>query len=262
MKALIKAPFLDIAAFRLYFLLTIMGNMVYMVIIYFLWKAIFAGTGKEVLNGMTFYDTFIYLALAGCLASVVAVFVEWHMSNEMKNGDIVLSFIKPIDYQLLTFCDALGNIFSNFLIVFIPSFVVVFILSKGHIKFGINILMFLFSFLLGAIVNFLIDFLVGLLSFYTESVWGVSTMKEVIVSVLAGQIIPIAFFPEPFKTIVEWMPFQTIFSLPLQILINNDFGYMDYLRIIGIQMIWIIILFIISRLCYKKAVTVLTVNGG
>lgn len=45
----------------------IIGNLVYLIMIYFLWKAIFASVDTTTVNGMTFEDTMIYLVLASAL---------------------------------------------------------------------------------------------------------------------------------------------------------------------------------------------------
>ena len=43
--------------FRLSMLVIFAGNLLYLVVVYFLWKAIYASSGEEVVNGMTFHDT-------------------------------------------------------------------------------------------------------------------------------------------------------------------------------------------------------------
>ena len=58
-----RAGMLEQLQFRLGSLVTVAGNLIYLVLIYFLWKAIFASAGTDEVNGMTFSDTLIYLVL-------------------------------------------------------------------------------------------------------------------------------------------------------------------------------------------------------
>ena len=71
------------------------------------------------------------------------------------------------------------------------------------------------------IINYCIDFFVGTICIYTESIWGINIMKQVIVLLLSGATIPIAFFPETLKKIVYYLPFQSIYNAPLTILLDK-----------------------------------------
>ena len=260
--AIAKASFMEAAAYRAYFIFTVLSNLIYMVIIYFLWKAIFAGVSTETINGMTFKETFIYLALAGCISSVLMTWTEWQMSRDVRDGNIALKFIRPMDYQVNVFSRSFGDIITNFIIIFIPSFIVVYFISGKDIKLGLNLLVFIFAFVIAAIINLMFDFIIGMISFYTESIWGISTMKDTVILLLAGAIIPLPFFPEGLRKVVEFLPFQAVYNLPLQILINKSFSIADYGIILLQQIAWLIILLLFTRLCFKKASTAITINGG
>ena len=106
------------------------------------------------------------------------------------------------------------------------------------------------------------DFLIGLISFHTESIWGISTMKDTVIVLLAGAVIPLPFFPESIRNIVMWLPFQAIYNLPLKILTEKSYTFADFGVILLQQLFWIVALIIISRLCFKKASKAITINGG
>lgn len=61
---LTRAGIIESLQFRLGTLVIVAGNLLYLIIVYFLWKAIYASAGTDVVNGMTFSDTLIYLVLA------------------------------------------------------------------------------------------------------------------------------------------------------------------------------------------------------
>lgn len=264
-KAAIKiatASFLEAAAYRAYFFFNYIGNFVYILMIYFLWNAIFKSAGTEVINGMTFMQTFIYLALARSMGGMLYTWTDWQMSNEMKSGNIAVKLIRPLDYQFGLLSAKFGDIATNFILSFIPTIVVISIITGNEIRFGLNLPFFLVSIIIAAIINMLFDFLIGTLSFYTESVWGISTMKDVVVQLLAGAAIPLAFFPDKIRTVIEYLPFQAVYSLPLSVLLNKNLNWIDYLPVLAKQMFWLVILLFLSRLFFNKARKVITVNGG
>lgn len=260
--ALTRAGVLEALSFRANYMVSFFGNLVYLVVIYFLWKAIYNSSPQDIVNGMTFSDTFIYLVLATAMFNFLESFVVWVMSRDIQTGKIVVDLIKPMDFQLYTFMNFSGNFVTAFFITFMPTFLIVLFITWGKIAIGINLIFFLLSLVFASIINFCIDFIVGTICLYTESVWGTNIMKEVIVLLLSGATIPLAFFPDTLRKIVELLPFQAIYNLPLTVLTSKNTNLSGYFQAIGIQLFWVVIMILISRLFWKKSVKVITVNGG
>ena len=98
-----RAGMLEQLQFRLGSVTTIAGNLIYLVLIYFLWKSIFASAGTDVVSGMTFSGTLIYLVLASALFSFMEMYLVWYMGRDIQSGKIVLDLIKPIRYRSFLF---------------------------------------------------------------------------------------------------------------------------------------------------------------
>jgi ABC-2 type transport system permease protein len=112
------------------------------------------------------------------------------------------------------------------------------------------------------VLNYFINFLVGTICFYTESIWGINIMKEVIVLLLSGASIPLAFFPETLQKIVYYLPFQAIYNTPLKLLIDNSLSMRSRMSMLGWQVFWTVIVGCISYIFFKISVRKITVNGG
>lgn len=260
--AVLRGSIMESLSFRASTFLRIVGNLIYMIIIYFLWKAIFDSSPVDTVNGMTFYDTMIYLVLAAAMFNFMDTFVVYWIGDDYQTGQIALYLTKPIEYQPYLFCARLGNCFISFLVTFLPTFLIVYFVTEGSIALGVNLLFFLISIFMAIGVNYCIDFFVGTICFYTQSIWGVNIMKEVVVSLLSGATIPLAFFPETFRKVVEMLPFQAIYHTPLHILTDQTMQMADYMSSIGIQLFWLLIMLGISRLFWRFSLRGLTVNGG
>ena len=150
----------------------------------------------------------------------------------------------------------------NFFSTFLPTFIVVCIVTHGAVPLGINLVYFIISVVMSIMINYSIDYFVGTICLYTESIWGINIMKQVIVLLLSGATIPIAFFPEPFKTIAMYLPFQSIYNAPLTLLLNGSPDIRDVAEILGTQLLWCIVTYIISKLFWKVSLRQITVNGG
>ena len=118
------------------------------------------------------------------------------------------------------------------------------------------------SVIVGISINYCIDFIVATICLYTESIWGINIMKQVIVLLLSGATIPLAFFPEPLKTIMYYLPFQSIYNAPLSLLLDGSPEPQKVLTTLGTQLVWCVVMLVISKVFWKISLKQITVNGG
>ena len=259
---LTRAGIIESLQFRLGTLVIVLGNMLYLIVVYFLWRAIYDSSGTDVVNGMTFSDTLIYLVLATALFNFMEMYFVWEMGRNIQSGKIVLDLLKPMKYRSFLFWSYSGSFVTSFLFTFLPTFIVVTAVTNGAIPLKTNLLYFILSVVMAVIINYSIDFIVGTICLYTESIWGINIMKQVIVTLLSGATIPIAFFPEPLKSIVLYLPFQSIYNAPLTLLLDGSPETEDLLMILGTQLFWCIVMTAASKLFWKVSIRQITVNGG
>lgn len=260
--SLTRAGIMESFQFRLGTVVMIIGNLLYLIVVYFLWKAIYSSAGTDVVNGMTFTDTLIYLVLATALFGFMEMYTVWEIGRNIQSGKIVIDLLKPMEYRRYLFWSYSGTFVTQFFFTFLPTFIVVAIVTHGAIPLGINLLYFVISVVMAVSINYSIDFFVGTICLFTESIWGINIMKQVIVLLLSGATIPIAFFPEPLKTIVYYLPFQSIYNASLILLLDGDPKHETVLTILGTQLIWCIVMTVLSKLFWKVSLRQITVNGG
>ncbi|MBO4928426.1 MAG: hypothetical protein J5379_09300 [Clostridiales bacterium] len=262
--ALTRAGIMESLQFRLGTAVTLFANLIYLVLVYFLWKAIYASAGTDVVNGMTFTDTMIYLILATALFNFLEMFVVWDMSRSIQSGKIILDLLKPMNFREYTFWSYSGSHVVLFALTFVPTFIVVMIVTGGAIPMGINLLFFVIGVVLALIVNFSMEMIVATICLYTESTWGINIVKETIVLLLSGASIPLAFFPEGFRQVVDYLPFRAVYDIPLTILLqkNGTDTIEGLLPMFGLQLAWGVVLTIAGTLFWNYSVRKITVNGG
>lgn len=262
--ALTRAGIIQELHFRLGTFVTIFGNLIYLTLIYHLWKAIYASAGTDAVNGMSFSDTIIYLVLATALFNFLEMYIVWEMSRSIQSGAIVLDLLKPLKYRRLKFFEYFGKNVMTFFAAFLPTFIIVFFITSGTIAIGWNLLYFGISVVLALLVNFYIDMFVATICLHTESTWGINIVKESVVLLFSGATIPLVFFPERFRRIVECLPFRCIYDAPLNILLRKP-GYTPETGLwlmLGLQLLWYVGLCVASKLFWEYSVKRITVNGG
>jgi ABC-2 type transport system permease protein len=247
-------------AYRFDFIFNTLGNVLYIFMIYFIWKAIYLGNEK--LNGMTFNQVFIYIAFSTIILSFINTGVEWGLARNIQMGNIVFDLVKPLNYQLKVLFGSIGNAINKFISSAVPVLIVMLFIFQTDLKFWYNMLLFALSLLLSFIINFLICFMVGMLGFYTQSSWGISTCKNLVVSVLSGALIPLTFYPGVLRNIAHLLPFQAIINTPMLLLTSESMSNSTILNYFAIQIFWAGILIFASRITFSRLVNHLTVNGG
>ena len=259
---LTRAGIIESLQFRLSSLVIVIGNLLYLIVVYFLWKAIYASVSSDTVNGMTFYDTLIYLVLATALFGFMEMYVVWDIGRSIQSGKIVLDLLKPMEYRKYMFWSYSGSFVTQFFFTFLPTFLVVAAVTKGTISFGLNLLFFVLAVVMAVSINYSIDFIVATICLYTESIWGINIMKQVIVLLLSGATIPLAFFPEPLRTIVSYLPFRSIYHTPLTLLLDGSPDPKTVLTALGTSLFWVIVMTVISKAFWKVSLRQITVNGG
>src|SRR5512139_3426021 len=258
--AIMRGSYMVGLVYRFGFLFSIAGNLLYMSITYFLWRSIYQG--KETLRGLTFNETYIYVALGSAVFILLKTYVDWQMSYEIREGTVATYLVKPIDFQLYELFLSLGFFFRSLSAITIPTIFMLIFVFHIEIPLGIGLIIFPFSLVLAYLLSFCFDYFVGLVCFYTESVWGLSITKEIIVTVFSGALIPLQFFPDVIQKILLWLPFQAIYYTPLTMVAKPNAGWGTFLPMLGVQLFWVVALFGLTRLFYNQAIKVLRVSGG
>lgn len=258
--AVMRGSYMVGLVYRFGFLFNIAGNVIYMSVTYFFWRSIYQN--KETLRGLTFDQTYIYVALGSAVFILLKTYVDWQMSFDIREGMVATYLIKPIDLQLYVLFTSLGYFLTSLGAITIPTILLLIFVFHIEIPLGIGLIIFPFSLMLAYMLSFCFDYFIGLLGFYTESVWGLSITKEIIITVLSGALIPLQFFPDAIQKILLWLPFQAIYYTPLTMVAQPTLSWATFLSMLGVQIFWVVALFVLTRLFYNQAIKVLRISGG
>ena len=258
--AILRGSMITGLVYRFGFIFTILGNIVYLFVAYFLWHSIYSHA--TTLHGLTFNEAFIYVALGSTVFILLKTYAEWSISREINDGKIAVYLTKPLDYQLYWLANNLGFTVTNLVAITVPTALLMIFVFKVAIPLGPGLVFFPISLIMAFLISFNIDYAIGLAAFYTESTWGLSMTKEIIVTVLSGALLPMQFFPAAIQKLLLWLPFQTIYYTPLTMIAQPTLGWGVFLSMLGVQLIWTIVSFVLTRLMYARAIQVLRVSGG
>jgi ABC-2 type transport system permease protein len=150
----------------------------------------------------------------------------------------------------------------NLTAITVPTILLLTLVFKVRVEAGPGLAFLPISLILAFMISFNFDYLVGLMAFYNESIWGLTITKEVVITTLSGALIPLQFFPQAIEKILLILPFQAIYYVPLTMVTQPNQDWTVFVQMLGVQFLWVIITFILTRWVYDQAVKVLRVSGG
>lgn len=248
-------------AFYLFILVSLFGSFIN----YYLWMAIYGSSGNGTLGGLTKGEMIIYVFMVYVTSSIVTVSISDWVSDDVVKGTVSMNLIKPIDYRASLIVRATGDMMYRFLAPAVFIWIGVEIYKVHWLGMPItnisHILLYLLSCFMSFLIYVLFDFCFGMIAFFTTYIFGMLMAKEALLSFLTGQLIPISFFPEIFQDIFQYLPFSSMIYTPVMIYLGKYTGYTLYFMLLR-QLVWIILLYVLGSLIWKKVTKRLVVLGG
>ena len=251
--------FLGRSAYRFDHLMSILSTVLQFFIFYEIYRALYGGV--EQVGGITMPMVTTNFVLSLGLGTVFSP-DDYFLPNKIWDGSISTELLRPISFKGRMIAENVGNSAFNLIFKFIP------VLITAMLTTGVNapadvpcFLLFLLSALLGAGVMFSISFAVQMTSFWLVNIWSLITIKNVFVNVLSGSMIPLWFMPEWMQGVLNFTPFASIYFTPVQIYLGQ-LSYGEIAVKCAIQLVWIILIYLIGDLLWKKGQRKLVVQGG
>lgn len=259
-----RSIFLKKRAYKASFYIELISSIFQVVATVYIWKAVY-GDSNNVIQGYTLKEMVIYLILSSVLIKTLNSGTDAVLSSDVDSGDLSIYLTKPVSYVSRVIWEAFGNICYQVIYLFLPCIVLIFIsgiFSGGNINLNnLNMLFFFISIVMSAILVFLINFSIGLLSFNVNYIWGFLVMKDAILKFLSGELFPLSFLPKNIQNIIKLSPFQNIVYGPISILLDKV-DRKDIIFMYSLQVSWIVIGAVICKIMWERSQKRITINGG
>ena len=259
----IRNAFLAMLAYRLRYYTGILTYFIFFSVHYFIWQAVFDGQepGAKI-NGFTLPEMVTYIAVGWVSRSMYFSDIDETIDEWVRSGQISMHLLRPVNFQLMLLSEAFGGSLFRASCFTLPLSIVIFLCFPVAPPAGIAAgFLFFAGTLLAFAVLAEVNFLVGILSFYLKSIQGILRAKYYLLQLLSGLLLPLTFFPATVKEILEYLPFQAITFVPLQLYLGKVQGGAALL-VLGQQLLWVVVLFFLGAFFWKRAVAKLTLHGG
>lgn len=240
------------------------GNIVMQCIIMFaaafFWKALYGKSGT--VFGVTVNTMLAYTVISSMMSVLFITGVEQRVIHSVQKGTVATDMLKPISLFRLYFFEDLGAVTALIFQNMIPIFAIGSICIALPRPAGVGgFLLFLLSVLMAFFINWFLAACFSMWAFTAINMDPMIQVKKHLLRLLSGSIIPMWFFPKWLSGILNLLPFVYIYQLPLDIYVGKCTKE-TILQRLGIQAIWVVVLFVLFVLLQKRVLKKVMVQGG
>lgn len=229
------------------------GEIAEMIVLLLMWSAIFRTT--SVIQGYTFQEMITYILIGNLISILTRNFAAASIGRDIKDGKLSLFLLKPLTYARYTLATEIGRASLPFVLSFATQ-LVVFLFFRDTLLLIANplsLLVIIGMILLAFLIEFELSYLAGLIAFWTDEVDGIYTTMERVKKFFSGGYFPLSLLPLAFVNLSFLLPFAYSFFIPAQLYL----GKMDLhtgIKGIAVQLVWIMILFGVIRLVWRRGI--------
>ena len=264
-KPFTRAGVQEMITYRANFICHLIGNIMAAFIMYFIWKSVFESSGEGTFMGFSMENMVVYLFIMFLTDYLTYSDGAFVVGEEIKEGSIAMRMVRPCSFEMCFLFQELGFQIMNASLIFVPMVTGVEIyryVVTGAVRFNIlTFLVYIVSIILAYMINFYFNVCYGFMAFFFKNLWGTTLIKDTLVSFLSGGIIPLAFLPAGLATVLDVLPFASLRYTPVMIYMGM-YSAGEILWHMGLQALWLLVMFGISKLIWNSAMKRLSVQGG
>ncbi|MFN7891449.1 MAG: ABC transporter permease [Pirellula sp.] len=236
----------------------------------FLWWAIFqsmnpTNPNEAHINGYSFQDMVAYylLTMVGRAFSSMPG-LSSNVATKIRDGEIKKFLVQPVDLISFLFWSRVAHKIAYYTVATLP-FALVFFLCRSYFSNGFPDLItfgaFVASLLLSFALGFYLEACIGLVGFWMLEVSSLLFVYMLFQFFLSGHMFPLDILPEPWATIVGYLPIKYLAYFPAAVFLGKITGIPLAIDM-GMLVFWTVFFFGLSRLAYHAGLKRYSGFGG
>ncbi|OGV88617.1 hypothetical protein A2Z41_02060 [Microgenomates group bacterium RBG_19FT_COMBO_39_10] len=259
---LIKNTLEEYFVYRLNFLLWRFRSFILFLTLFFFWAAIYQGRGE--IFGYQKAQMLTYVIGIAFLRGLVMSNRSTDLEADIYSGKINSFLVKPLSPRNFYFTRDLADKLLNLSFVLVEIGLVLYLFRPPFWfpQNPLNLLFFILLIFLSALLFFFINLIACSLSFWTESNWAPRWLiMLVVVEFMSGAFFPIDILPHWLARFILATPFPYLIYFPLKIWLEQV-SIMEIIKVTGVMIFWLVMMFYLSRLVWRKGLRHYSAWGG
>ncbi|MDD6038684.1 MAG: ABC-2 family transporter protein [bacterium] len=226
----------------------------------FFWRALFGSATK--VQGVTVDMMLTYTVVSSMISILLTTNVERRITQSVMKGTIAIDMMRPINifgtFLAEDLAGVTGLIFQNLIPVFVIGSLVAGLPKPASLA---SFWWFLLSLFMGFWINWLLAAVFGMIAFWAIDMDALIQVKKHLIRLLSGSIIPLWFFPDWLRSVLEYLPFAYLYQLPLNIYIGK-YTTETLVKGLEVQLLWFVLLAVLFLFLQKRVTGKVMVQGG
>ncbi len=200
-----------------------------------------------------------WVVLAWAVSRVTSSRLDDNLAQRWRSGQVATDLLKPIGLvSWLLWRDA-GRAIATLVVIGAPLVLLGAALGPLTLHGGlVSALGFLLSLGLGVVTGGALAICVGVLAARSGQGQGIVGLKEVVVPLISGALVPHAMLPEGVARALSWLPTAGLATAPAAWWMGGAWP----LEALALQVMWAVILCALAEVSWRRATQALTVVGG
>lgn len=248
------------SAYRLNFILWRVRVILTILIIFYLWLAVYSGTSTAF--GYRKIEMLTYVLLTLFINGIVFSTQTFKIAEEINFGTLSNFLIKPVSYFLYNLARDLADKFLNIFFSVIE-FIILIYLIRPEIFIQTDpfiIAIFCLSVISASVLYFEIGVLLSFIGFWSNETWAPRFLFFILVSFLSGMYFPLDIMPRLIFEILSYLPFTYLVYFPLKIFLGHLSNHHMFEGLI-ISFIWMLIFYLLLKILWNKGLKTYTAEG-
>jgi ABC-2 type transport system permease protein len=231
----------------------VLGTATELGVAFFLWRAIFASASTERLHGFTFHSILYYYLFASFASKITRGADRGYFSQEIYDGTLTRYLLYPVPFLGYKFVTHLAQQLLGLAQLLLAWGILRLAIGPSEsASFG--------TLLAGALTCSLTGYLhfnlmscLEMVAFWQDVVWNLMVMLRMIMNLLGGALVPLAFFPEWGRHLVMLTPFPTLVAFPARVFLGQV-SLHEWLVNAGLLAFWSVVFTLLAREIWSRGI--------
>jgi ABC-2 type transport system permease protein len=259
-----RASLVERMAYRGDFLVGTLLRFLPMITTILLWQAIYAGSGRSDLDGFRYREMIAYLLLthiSRMFSSMPGLAAG--IARDIREGTLKRYLIQPLDLIGYLLSYRVAHKVAYIVTSALP-YGILFFLCRSYFD-GLpgpaTMAAYAVSLVLSFLIGFFFEASVGMVGFWFLEVTSLLYIVMTLNFFISGHMLPLDLLPEPWVSILKFLPFQYMAYFPAVVFLGKVKGQALVLHLFG-ELLWAVAFMVLARVLYRRGLQRYSAFGG
>lgn len=222
---------------RLEFLLSLFGSAIVPAVLQLvLWHSVFKSSGATQFAGMSYAELLSYTWTSLLFTQIRGGNYDFSLIEMIRTGNLNNYLLRPVGVVEFVYFRGLGEKLIVAIFCLLMGFVACLFTSLSPM----NLILGMTLALMGNIIHYLLGSALAAAAFYWENAFAILMVKNMVISLLSGELLPLSLVPVQYEWVWKYTPFYLFVYGPTQIALGK-WSHQEWLLQIGISFIWVLV---------------------